>query len=347
VGRAPVTCPCCGERFEALAVGRTNTLEGVDRDLFARSLGPQPVFYRVSTCPHCYYSGYLEDFGEQVLLPPDFVSDLTAPSSQPAPDRQGSGARRREPRRLAPSVAIASDTDQKDIPALVRYELAVECYRRLQRSDEALAWLCLRASWVVREENAFLPPANRVARMLNYVRRWLPPDSPDANQADRETVMCTTLAAAIAEVHFDVYQKPYAELVLAFLLRRHGENQPASGLLERLLGEHEFPEDLARAACRMRDSIEIERHWQSEAARYFRRALGTGAVAPANEPPALYLLGELYRRLGDSRRAVEFFDRALERPDLPPNLRDWAMEQRRAVSPGRCPGELGRPDGTR
>ena len=121
VGRVQVTCPCCAFEFEALAVARTNTLAGVDRDLFARALGPQPVFYLVSACPRCYYGGYLEDFQPGVSLPPDVVSELTGADSP-----------------LRPSVPLDAGTPQRDIPALVRYELAYECYRRLQRPDEAL-----------------------------------------------------------------------------------------------------------------------------------------------------------------------------------------------------------------
>ena len=335
VGQVSVTCPCCGHQFEALVVSRTNTLGGVDRDLFARALGPQPVFYRISTCTKCYYSGYLEDFQEGVQLPPDFVAALTGTGpSLPGEGRDFSEAPDR-PGGLSPSVEPAPDSPQWDIPALVRYELAVECYRRLQRSHEASAWLCLRACWVVREENSILPPSERVQRMLEYVRRWLPPDSGQANQADRELVVSTMLAAAIGEGHFNAYQQPYAELVLAWLLRRHGENAPAVRLLNRLLNEQDFPVGLAAAAGRMRDSIEVERRWQHEAARYLHRAWRTGAIARENEPAALYLLGELYRRLGDHSRAVEFFDHALKCGDLPPDLRAWAEEQRTAAQAAR------------
>jgi len=331
VGRVTVTCPCCGHQFEALAVWQTNTREGVDRDLFARALGPQPVFYRVSTCTNCYYSGYLEDFQEGIQLPPDFIAALTGVWPQAPAGERDSVAPPQAPTGLSPSVEIRSGCSQRDIPALVRYQLAAECYRSLQRSDEALAWLCLRASWVVREENSVLPPTERFERMLKYARRWLPPDSAQANQADRELAMSTTLAAAIGEGHFNAHQQPYAELVLAMLLRRHGENAPACHLLKRLLEEPGFSEELAKAARRMYDSIEVERHWQHQAARHFNRALRTRTVAQENQAAALYLLGELHRRLGDYSRAVDFFNRTLQRPDLPSDLRDWALAQKAAT----------------
>ncbi|UCG31784.1 MAG: DUF2225 domain-containing protein [Phycisphaerales bacterium] len=314
VGRVRVTCPCCAFEFEALAVARTNTLAGVDRDLFARALGPQPVFYLVSACPRCYYGGYLEDFQPGVSLPPDVVSELTGADSP-----------------LRPSVPLDAGTPQRDIPALVRYELAYECYRRLQRPDEALAWLCLRAGWVVREESSYPPPAERFERMVTYARRWLPPDTPGANLADRELIMCTRLAAAIAESHFNIYQRPYAELALAMFLRRHGENAPAEHLLVRLLDQQELPGLLTAFARRMHDSIELEQGWQRRGVRHLRRALHTRAVAPANEPVAVYLLGELHRRLGEPSRAGEFLDRALASPGLPPELRAWAEAQKSAA----------------
>jgi tetratricopeptide (TPR) repeat protein len=314
VGHVPVTCPCCGGELEALVVARTNTLGGVDRDLFARALGPQPVFYRVSSCPRCCYSGYLEDFQPGVSLPPDFISQLTGAENP-----------------LRPRMQLDAATPQRDIPALLRYELAYECYRRLQRSDEALAWLCLRASWVIREESSYPPPVKGLERMVTYARRWLPPDAPEANLADRELTMCTSLAAAIGESYFNIYQRPYAELTLAMVLRRHGENAPAEHLLAGLLEQQELPDELVAFTRRMRDSIELERHWQGLGVRHFSHALHMRTVAPANEPAALYLLGELHRRLGEPTQAVEFFDRALASPDLPPDLRAWAAAQKSAA----------------
>ena len=64
---------------------------------------------RVTTCPRCLYSGYLADFDELVALPPDFVQGLLGP------------------RPLSSDAAIAPDADQRDIPPLTRYALAVEC----------------------------------------------------------------------------------------------------------------------------------------------------------------------------------------------------------------------------
>ena len=55
LGRADLTCPVCETSFEMIACTRSNTRGGVDRDLYARALGPQPEFYRIAACPQCGY----------------------------------------------------------------------------------------------------------------------------------------------------------------------------------------------------------------------------------------------------------------------------------------------------
>jgi hypothetical protein len=111
------------------------------------------------------------------------------------------------------------------------------------------------------------------------------------------------------------------------LLRLHGENAPAADLLQPLFDEPRLPE-LVREACRrMLDSIDMEAMHQRDAAMLLRRALFVGQVSEANRGPATYLLGELYRRLGDTTEALAWFRKALAEDGLDPHLRDWAVAQ--------------------
>ncbi|HOB75011.1 MAG TPA: DUF2225 domain-containing protein [Phycisphaerae bacterium] len=314
LGRYTLACPICQQTFTAIACPQSNIRGGVDRDFFARALGPQPEFYRIATCPRCGYSGYPGDFDANTVFPPGFREKVL-----------------QSPKLVLPA-GFGPESDPRDLDARDRYALAVTCYQWLGRSDEALGWLHLRASWIYREEGAVLPPDDRLARAFRYIQRWRPQLGPGDNQADGELRTAARIAEAIAHGDFNRYQRPYIELALALILRRHGENQPAMEMLDRLADYEPFSQALKDGIARMRESIRLERAQQLRAADCFDRALMADQIAPPNKAPACYLLGELYRRLGRDREAVRWYDRALADPSLPPDLRTWAREARRAVA---------------
>ncbi|MBN1347514.1 MAG: DUF2225 domain-containing protein [Phycisphaerae bacterium] len=314
LGRQKTTCPVCNQQFEAVVLASVDTSAGVDRDLFARSAGPQPVFHLIATCPRCYYSGYVaDDFRQEIRFPKGFVDQvLTSP-------------------KLNPGMTITPTTDQRMIPAAVRYRLADQCYRWRGMSDESMAWLCLRASWVARDRGSILPRTDRLQRVMGFIERWLPPDDRTTNQADRELELATRLAAELAEGRFTRYQVPYVKFVLAMMWRRHGENdlfelllppgKPIAGLSPLIVGKIE----------QARASIGQERTWQQRARECFHRALDAGEIAPRNQGPACYILAELYRRLDQANRAIRYYDLAMSKPDLDAHLADWARQQRQQV----------------
>jgi tetratricopeptide (TPR) repeat protein len=283
--------------------------------LFTRALGPQPEFYRIATCPKCGYSGYHADFDPGVALPPGLRDQVL-----------------KSPKLTLPA-GFGPESDPRELDAVDRYALAVTCYRWRGQSDEALAWLHLRASWIAREEGSVLPPDDRLVRMFKYLRRWRPELAADDNQADAELKTASHLTEAMVAGDFNRYQRPYAELALALLLRRHGENRQAAELLRRLADYERFLEPLRKGISRMQSSIEREREQQIQAAEYFERALLAEQITGANRGPACYLLGELFRRLGREREAVRWYDRALADPALPSELQTWAKEQRAVVKP--------------
>lgn len=310
LGRYELDCPVCGQRFTAVACPQSNTRGGVDRDFFARALGPQPEFYRIATCPKCGYSGYDSDFDPDVVLPPGFREKvLVSPG-------------------LALPAGFGPESDPRDLDARDRYALAIICYEWRGSSDKALGWLHLRASWIFREEGSVLPPDPRLARVFKYIERWRPELGPGDNQADGELRTATFVAEALARGEFNRFQRPYVELALALILRRHGDNLQAGPMLDRLAGYEAFGRPLKDGIARMRESIGKEREQQLQAADCFERALMAGQIAAPNKAPACYLLGELYRRLGREREAARWYERALADPTLPPDLRPWARQGR-------------------
>lgn len=311
VGHKTVTCPVCGAEFEAHAVLQTNTFGGVDRDFFARAVGPQPVAYRVSSCPTCAFSGYLDDFEATTQIPPDLADRfLTPPGLRPA--------------------GIADDVSLNDLPAPQRYAMAIATYRLLNRSTEARAWLHLRASWAIRDQ-AHVPPTPPVPLLFAWVETLLPPHTAGENQADRELMLATEVAARIGEGECLGPARSPAKLILAFLLRRHGENAAAQPLLAQLAADGSLSDPLRDAAIAMRDSIAQERAQQDEAVELFRRTLFVGGVTEPNLGPATYLVGELNRRLDRDREAISWYRRALETPGLPDDLKTWSAEQMRNI----------------
>ena len=319
LGRREVTCPVCRQAFRAVTLASTDTSAGVDRDLFARSAGPQPVFYLIATCPRCYYSGYLTDFRSDVELPAGFRDKVLASP------------------KLDPGMSITPKTDQRKIPAEVRYRLAVQCYDWRGMSAESLAWLYLRASWVARDLGSVIPRTDRLQRVMGFIEQWMPKDANTQNQADRELELVTRLAAHVAEGRFSIYQRPYVEFVLAMLWRRHGENALFESVFDPDRPDPGVPEALQSIPARVHASIAEERRLQRLALSHFLEALDGNEVTPANRAPAVYLIAELYRRLGQPNRALRYYDRALADPRLDPHLSTWARQQRAIIAnrPGR------------
>jgi len=314
LARQETTCPVCSQKFRAVVLASTDTSAGVDRDLFARSAGPQPVFYRITTCPRCCYSGYLNDFDAKIRLPAGFRDKVL-----------------RRPK-LDPGMVITPKTDQRMIPAEIHYQLAYQCYRWRGMTAESMAWMALRASWVARDMGSVLPRTDRLQRVMGFIEQWLPDDSAQTNQADRELHLTTHLAAQLAEGRFSQYQAPHVKFVLAMMWRRHGENHLFEALFPSSRPDADLPEQLQAKLVAVHASIAEERKWQRLALDQFLQALDGDEIAPQNRPAADYLVAELYRRLGQRNRALRYYDRALSDPRLDSHLADWARQQRARVA---------------
>src|SRR5262245_36574678 len=121
-----VVCPVCDNAFETMTAEPGDARGGTDRDFFARTLGSQPICQLITTCPRCYYSGYIDDFQTAGRV-----------------DRALRNKILKEPR-LHPATAISEGMKQTDIPATTRYALAAKVYSWRAASPEAQAWLHLR-----------------------------------------------------------------------------------------------------------------------------------------------------------------------------------------------------------
>jgi uncharacterized protein (DUF2225 family) len=64
---------------------------------------------------------------------------------------------------------------------------------------------------------------------------------------------------------------------------------------------------------------------------YFQQALANGDISPQHEPNITYLIGELYRRVGDEKPAQEWFNKVIERAESDPTwkgIAEAAAQQR-------------------
>jgi tetratricopeptide (TPR) repeat protein len=294
-------CPVCGKKVSLALVSPVGVNAGVDHDLFARSLGPQPEFYLINTCPNCHFSGYLGDFD---LILPNALKETIKKQVQPA-----------EP--------ISPEATPREIDTLEKYDLAWQTFDLLERSDEAMGWLALRASWVARDLYCNLPRHPKLKAVLQVAGKAVPVVEGKENPADREIEQAKQLEETLAIKSFSAAEAWSYEAVIGLLYRRHGENVRALPHIERVIGNEASPKEVREAFLRMRRSIDEEACWQSRAAARFERAISAGAICPENQPTAKYLVGQLYLRLGQKDKAKHWFRESLKEPKLPPRLAEW------------------------
>lgn len=299
-------CPICDKKIALAIVSPLGVNAGVDHDLFIRALGPQPEFYLVNTCPNCHFSGYLTDF-ELVLIP---------------------GDRERIKQRLKPIKSIDPDAKPQEIETLDKYDLAWQTFQILDRSDEAMAWLALRASWVCRDQYCNLPRDPLLARVFREAGELVPAPDEKTNPADRELAQADKLAENLNNTTTAKQERWAYNAAIGLLYRRHGENSRALPYLESALTDTQTPRPVVKNIQQMKKSINNELSWQQRAAESFRQALDDRKISRENQSIATYLLGQLYHRLGKKDLAKRWLKKAMMDAELPPTLVEWARTTR-------------------
>jgi hypothetical protein len=294
-------CPVCSRKVSLAVVTPIGVIGGVDHDLFARALGPQPEFYLINTCPHCHFSGYLADF--DLVLTDDVKKNLK--------------------KHLVPSESISPEASPRDIDVLVKYDLAWQTFKWLGRSDESLGWLALRASWVARDLYCNIPRDAHLAKVLRQAGLDAKPPDNKENPADREIAQASHIEEDILSGEINSKDEWACHAIVGLLYRRHGLNDRAIRHINLVLGSDQTPKTVRESFLRMRKSIDDEVLWQGRAVDCFEKALESKKIDPKNVPTAKYLVGQLYLRLGNQDKAKIWFREALRETDLPPRLREW------------------------
>jgi uncharacterized protein (DUF2225 family) len=299
-------CPICDKKVSLAMISPLGVNAGVDHDLFERALGPQPEFYLINTCPNCHFSGYLTDF-ELVLIP---------------------GDRERIKQRLKPLKFIDPNAKPQEIETLDKYDLAWQTFKILDRSDEAMGWLALRASWVCRDQYCNLPRDPLLSRVFREAGELVPAPDEKTNPADRELAQADKLAEKFNNTTTAKQDRWAYNAAIGLLYRRHGENSRALPYFESALADKQTPRPVVKSIQQMKKSINDELAWQQRAAESFRQAMDDRKINRENQSIAVYLLGQLYHRLGKKDRAKRWLKKAMLDPELPPTLIEWARTTR-------------------
>ncbi len=81
-----------------------------------------------------------------------------------------------------------------------------------------------------------------------------------------------------------------------------------------------------------------EASYRRSAISFFEHALENDQVSPGDEPTVTYLVGELYRRIGQLEQAQIWFDKVLARADEPDwQELEWLAQQQRDAPQERLP----------
>ena len=124
-----------------------------------------------------------------------------------------------------------------------------------------------------------------------------------------------------------------APYLAAYLYRKHGENIEAQRwlkALEKKEGENSVVDD---AAGKMRESIALEQIFQELALESYLGTLKKGDLEGRAAAEITYVVAELYRRTGNTKSAIEWYQKAIDTPGGSAALRDLATRQRTKIAP--------------
>jgi len=219
---------------------------------------------------------------------------------------------------LKPSSPIAKGAKQTDIPGHVKFDLMAQSARIRKAPPEQAGVAWLGASWSCRQQGAidFADFDEWEQLKGSYGLNQTPMQlGLTKNRTDSEL-------EAARKLEKDVEAKKYergvnrilSRYLLTFLFRKHGENVDALrwlGEVDKLKGENSIVDD---AAVKTRTSIDLERAFQKKAIDAYVEVVDSNK-ADKRTAGVAYLIGELYRRLGERDSALSWYQTALEKAE--------------------------------
>jgi hypothetical protein len=285
-----VVCPLFGHHFTAQTAVSDSTVVAFDSDLCRRPPGESPYLLSVWTCPYCFFSAYQADF--RGSLEPKY-RDLELI---------------RYP--LDPKVV-----EQADIFPATKYLNAEAFYKLAGKDARFLADLTLRGSYACRVAEVEEPPE------LAGLRATL-----------RDAILDGKRRISVEEVHLELAADIRRRLgagevpadreriyryLLADALRQAGQRIEARSLFEALAADDKLPDAYRQAARRKGFLCEREGAFQEKALAYLEQSESAALLPDDERAVAVYLQGELARRLGRIDAARAQYARAATQPSVP------------------------------
>lgn len=308
---------------------------GEDDDGCRHSSGPSEYDYFVIVDPHTYFAALSSEWDQRTgrfigELPPGFAEwlakefgsereiDWNHAFQQAAQLARASG--------LSPPERASFVIPQNAIPLEKRYRLALACYERRGARHIVLAKTALTGAWALRRRaqvpvshqsliGGFQEVNDRISRQVRdgetfELEKW--------TRIYREVVEKDGLTREGYTV---------ATMALFGFLLRQGDLAACRELLDRAmqrLGRDDRP-DLLRGLMRERRRL-LEEHNKllALAAERFTLALRSEEVVRQRIPEVLLAVAEAHRRLGDLRRAADWYLALARLPETQPSVREAA-----------------------
>ena len=285
-----VVCPLFGHHFTAQTAVSDTTVVAFDSDLCRRPPGGSPYLLSVWTCPYCFFSAYQADF--RGSLDPKF-RDLELI---------------RYP--LDPKVV-----EQADIFPATKYLNAEAFYKLAGKDARFLADLTLRGSYACRVAEVEEPP--EVADLRETLRNAILNGKRRISVEEVHLELAADLRRRLAAGEFQEDRERVYRYLLADSLRQAGERIEARTLFEALATDDKLPDAYRKAARRKAFLCEREGVFQEKALAYLQQSESAALLPEAERAVAVYLQGELARRLGKIDDARAQYARAATQTPVP------------------------------
>jgi tetratricopeptide (TPR) repeat protein len=278
-----VVCPLFGHRFTAQSLVEDDAASAYDSDFCKRSRGDSPYVLAVWTCPYCFFSAYQADF--RGSLEPRF-RDLPLRKYPIDPEK----------------------AQQVDIFVGTKYLNAEAYYRDAGRDARFLADLVLRGSYACR---VFGPPE---APEFDLLMDRLTSEVLEGKDMRSVEVVSRRLAGLAAE-RIAAGKVPDDQVAIyryleASALRQAGERLEAQRRFEELDKDRRLPASYQRNAGQQAFLCLKEGEFQQKTLDYLAAARAQGLIPAAELPRAVYMMGEMSRRLGRPEEARRFYREA-------------------------------------
>ncbi|MFI5403591.1 MAG: DUF2225 domain-containing protein [Planctomycetota bacterium] len=312
-----VKCPVCDNEFKAERCNSSNNMGGQDRDFCEHAAGGEAWIISCWTCPRCCYTGFPKDF-----------------DPEKAPKVMVEGLKKENPLKPAEPIDPKLGYSRK-IPPWVRYDLLIQRVKLdAGTTSERFANLCLRTAqtqrfdWDALEAGDF---GDRMNARFKEKLQAMPEETREKYHHDRYDIDMTIARAleaeaADAKAGLDAAGRIDARVGAAVLYKMRGEDADAERVLAALAGVELNPE-LKAVVEDIRVRIERERKYRQLAIPYFEKHIVEGKPDAHQAVSVQYLLGVLYRRTGDPKKAVASLEPLLTKEGIPEDFLTWIKDE--------------------